>query len=258
MTQFPFRAEARFRTVFHEGMRAEPIGAGQLSYSDPEFAERRWELALEELTDAEWEELEQLFVQCGGMARGFTFLDPTENLLAWSEAFEQEVGVKRGFGVTPGVSDPAGGSGGATLTSGGGGGAVTQSVATPGGYRYAGCIWARTGSPNVAVRAHDGAGASAATALVGDSVWRRYEVGYSGAGAGEVMQFEIAATGTASVDVFGPQLEAQRTASMYKRSGGQSGVFRNARFDQVALNDRSQGPNRHSTTVRIIWTPSLA
>jgi len=253
VTQFPFRAEVRFRSTRYEG----PSG-GELSYNDPDFEEWAWEIALEDLTDSEWEELEQLFEACGGSLNGFTFLDPSANLLKWSEALTEEAWSNAGGGLTAGVSDPLGGTGAFNVTAGGGGAELTQSAAAPSRYRYVGSVWARTGSSGADVRVSDGLGTQAFTPFQGDGVWRRYSVAFNGsAETGDGVTFAVSLPPGASVDVFGPQLEAQMAASDYKPSGERSGVRANARFDQDVLRDRSLGPNRHSTRLRIVWTPSL-
>src|SRR5260370_25501899 len=51
----------------------------------------RWELRYSGLTVAEWQAIEQLFVATQGQVGSFTFLDPVENLLAWSEDFSKGV-----------------------------------------------------------------------------------------------------------------------------------------------------------------------
>ncbi|MBI1356533.1 MAG: hypothetical protein GC160_19500 [Acidobacteria bacterium] len=253
MVQFPVREEARFRTILHR-----PEVGDAISYSDPDFAERAWELAFENLTDEEWDRLEQLFIGSAGSARGFTFLDPSCNLLAWSEGLDEDVWQNNGVGVTGGLPDPLGGNAGFALTTGAGGGTLSQSIEAPAQYHYSGSIWARTASSGVVVRVHDGQGVHASRAFEPDNLWRRYEVGYAGLGSGESVHFEVSALGTAALDVFGPQLEAQIATSAYKRSSPQGGVFSNARFDQQVLRDQLVGPQRHSTKVRILWTPSLA
>lgn len=251
--QFPFQAEVRFRSVRHEG----PSG-GEMAYNDPDIEEWTWEITLEDLTDSEWGEIEQLFIAAGGSLNGFTFLDPSANLLKWSEALSEDAWASSGAGLSAGVSDPLGGTGAFTVTAGGGGAELAQSVAAPSKYRYAASVWARTGSSGAGMRVSDGLGTQSFVPFQADGVWRRYTAAFDGgAEAGDSLLFSVALPAGASVDVFGPQLEAQVAASDYKPSGERSGVHANARFDQDALSDRSRGPNRHSTRLRIVWTPSL-
>lgn len=253
MTQFPFRAEVRFRSVRHEG----PSG-GEFSSADLDFEERYWDISLEDLTDVEWSALEQLFQESGGPLRGFTFLDPSANLLAWSEVLDEDAWSNSGAGLTLGIADPLGGAAATKLTAGGGGDLVSQTVAAPAGYRYAGSVWARTSGLGGSIRVTDGQGLQAVETFQSDGVWRRYSVAYPGGGSGDSVRLELSLAAGASVDIFGPQIDAQAAASEYKPSGGRSGVHPNARFDQEVLSDRSPGPNRHSTRLRILWTPSLA
>jgi hypothetical protein len=253
VAQFPFRAEVRFRSTRHEGPNGDTI-----SYVDPELEERAWDIALEGLTDGEWAGVEALFEESRGKLGGFTFLDPTANLLAWSEAIDQEAWMVSGVGVTLGAADPLGGNRAATLTAGGGGGTLLQTIAAPAAYRYVGSVWARTVGAGAGLRVAEGQAAEAFEAFRQDGVWRRYEARYSGAGLGESVKFEVVVPTGTSVDVFGPQLEAQTAASEYKRSGERSGVHPNARFDQDVLTDRATGANQHGTRLRIVWTPSPA
>lgn len=253
VTQFPFQAEVRFRSTRYEG----PSG-GELFYNDPDFEEWAWEITLEDLTDAEWGDLEQLFTSCGGGLGGFTFLNPSANLLKWSENLLQDEWANAGGGTTAGIADPLGGSAAFHLTAGGGGSEWIQSALVPASYRYVGSVWARTGSAGTGVQISDGLGTQAFTPFQGDGVWRRYSVAFEGgAPVGEEVFFSLLLPAGESMDIFGPQLEAQVAASDYKPSSHRSGVHANARFDQEVLSDRSLGPNRHSTRLRIVWTPSL-
>lgn len=249
IAQYPYQTDIRFRTVRHEG----PNG-GAIAFADVSHEERSWDLTLEELSSEEWAALEQLFVDVGGSLRGFTFLDPSSNLLAWSEDLEQDAWANAGAGLTAGQGDPLGGNRATTLTAGGGGATVSQTIDAPGDYRYAASVWARTSSAGAGLRVANGQGSEQFTAFAADGVWRRYKAPYDGGSASESMRFEIQAPGSGGIDVFGPQLEAQAAASEYKPSGELGGVYPWARFDQDVLSDRSTGPQRHSARLRIIWT----
>jgi hypothetical protein len=81
-------------------------------------------------------------------------------------------------------------------------------------------------------------------------------VGYNLPSAAEAVAFRIVLPASATVDVFGPQIEAQASPSAYKKTLAQAGVYPNARFDQDSLGDRLTGVGRHSGDIRISWTPS--
>src|SRR3954471_18391717 len=78
-------------------------------FGDQDAGQSEWDLGLAGLTRAEWESVEALFLEVGGRWKGFTFLDPTGNLLAESEHFSQGVWLKGPLlEFTPGVADPLG------------------------------------------------------------------------------------------------------------------------------------------------------
>jgi hypothetical protein len=102
----------------------------------------------------------------------------------------------------------------------------------------------------------DGASQLVQAAFDNSNQWRRYSVGYNLPSASEFVALRIVVPANSTVEVFGPQLEAQASPSPYKKTLDQAGVYPNARFDQDALGDRLIGVGRHSGEIRISWTPS--
>ena len=252
VAQFPFEGEVRFRTALNE----LPDGS-EISFNDPDFEQRRWLLRFEELSEAEWQSLRDLFEVCEGRLKTFTLAAPGANLLAWSEALTESVWTAAGGGsVSDGQPDPLGGTAGSRLTAGGGALTVSQSLAIPASYFYAGSAWARTSAPGAQLEVNDAAGSSKAVPLDSDNQWRRYELRAEGLSAQEQVAVEISAPAGATVDVYGLQLEAQRAVSSYKKTGVRGGVFANARFDQDELDETLTAVGRHSGVVRIVWAPS--
>lgn len=252
VAQFPFRRWTGFRTLVNQAADGAEIRA-----SDVDFEERVWLLSANELGNQEWQDVEDLFVQVEGRLKSFLFLEPGANLLSWSEQLSDAAWNKdAGFTVLDGQSDPLGGLGAARITSGGTSGSVTQTLSIPASFRYAGSIWARTAQSGAVLQVDDGASQLVQAAFDNSNQWRRYSVGYNLSSASESVAFRIVLPGNATVDVFGPQLEAQASPSAYKKTLDQAGVYPNARFDQDALGDRLIGVGRHSGEIRISWTPS--
>ena len=54
------------------------------------------------------------------------------------------------------------------------------------------------------------------------------------------------------MSLFGPQAEAQQTASVYQTST-KGGVYKNARLESDLLTVTTTGVNRHSATVNILY-----
>lgn len=249
--QFPFRASIEYRTIL-----AVQADGSETRLADPDAEQRSWDLSLDGLSAAEWNDVEALFTTVNGRYGTFLFLEPGANLLSWSDQLQNGVWQAHGgAAVVGGTSDPLGGSLGFTV-SGGAGAALRQALAVPTSFRYCGSVWARTSGGGAALRVSDGAGVGFETSIIPGGGWKRYSVQFPGGGTGPAIEFELQA-GAAQLEVYGPQLEAQSAPSTYKGTQAQGGVYPNARFDNDVLTDRATGLGLHSGALRIVWTPSL-
>ena len=252
VSQFPFRKETRSRTLVNGAADGSEIKAG-----DVDFHSRRWELALHNLSDGEWQAIEDLHIQTEGRLQTFLFLEPGNNLLSWSETLADPTWTKdAGITTTDGQADPLGGTRGGKISNSGSVGALSQGLAIPASYRYSGSLWARTSSPGASLEVSDGAAQVVSAAFDSTNQWKRYSVGYNLSSGLETVLFRIVVPGGATVDLYGPQLEAQPAPSQYKKTTKQAGVYSNARFAEDVLGDRATGVNRHSGVIRIVWTQS--
>jgi hypothetical protein len=247
MAQMPVQ-----RTIRYRSRRNEMRDGSTVLLGDPDYEERAWELAFRELTDEEWQALEDLFEASEGRLGVFTFLEPGANLLAWSEQLNLAPWVASGSALD-GQADPLGGTRGGRVSAGG---SAAQTIAAPADYGYAGSAWLRTTATGAKLRLSDSAAQVVEQDVEASGEWRRYVVRYAGASATDAMTLTLAAGAGGPLDVYGPQLEAQAAASAYKISTAQGGVFANTRFDQDALVDEASGVGRHDTRVRLLWTPS--
>ena len=83
----------------------------QVKLADPGAAITEWHLSFAEMSDQELAALEALFQATEGRLTPFTFLDPADNLLAWSEQQNQAVWQADPLlTLTGGVADPMGGT----------------------------------------------------------------------------------------------------------------------------------------------------
>ncbi len=247
IAQLPLEREVRFRT-----RRNEIRDGTEIQLGDPDFEERRWDLRFRELTDAEWTALETLFATSKGRLDVFTFLEPGANLLAWSEDFTQSPWSVTGT-QTPGQADPFGGTAATSISAAG---EVSQTIAAPADYRYVASAWVKSASSGAVVRVGDGGANTFEQAVPATGQWGRLVVAYQATSSTDAIEVELAAGPGAPLEVYGAQLEPQVAASGYKKSNNQGGVFPNTRFDQDTLVDEATGPGRHSTRIRLIWTPS--
>ncbi|MEZ5365162.1 MAG: hypothetical protein R2748_23250 [Bryobacterales bacterium] len=246
MAQMPFERTVRFRSRRNEARDGSVVEIG-----DPDYEERTWQLIFHELSDAEWQALADLFAAAGGRLKTFTFLEPGANLLQWSEQLAQTPWTVAGS-VLDGQADSFGGARGSRLNAGS---SAAQMVAAPSSYRYAASAWLRTNGGGAKLRVSDNGAQVREVDVDTSGQWKRYTVAYAATSATDQMKLELVAGG-AALDIHGPQFEAQASASAYKVSSAQGGVFANARFDQDALVDEATGPGRHDTRVKLIWTPS--
>src|SRR5258708_6961278 len=111
--QFPLKRRTTLRTVSNE----LPSG-DNIRMSDPGAARVRWQLQYLGLTDGERTSIEQLFEAAEGRLTTFSFLDPTDNLLLWSEDYTKSVWtVDPLLQVTSGMAAAFGGTAAVQLTN---------------------------------------------------------------------------------------------------------------------------------------------
>jgi hypothetical protein len=142
------------------------------------------------------------------------------------------------------------------LTGGGSAGFLRQTLNIPAAFHYSASVWARTTSAEVKLQVSDTGGLFAETSFDGSNVWKRYSVSSHLSSLSELTEYSIVVPAATSVDIHGPQLEAQPSPSFYKRTLKQAGVYANARFDMDVLADRATGVDQHSGVIRISWTLS--
>src|SRR5712671_2968302 len=111
--QFPVKRRTTLRTVTND-----LPGGDNIRMSDPGAARVRWQLQYLGLTDGERSAIEQLFGAAEGRLTTFTFLDPTDNLLMWSEDYTKSVwSVDPLLQMTAGMLDPFGGNDAMQMTN---------------------------------------------------------------------------------------------------------------------------------------------
>ena len=106
LSQFPVQKTRRTRTVINRAADGSTIG---WPIRQAEITE--WLLTYADLSDEEAAALRTFFDAAEGTLNGFTFLDPTGNLLAWSEQLDDDVWQQDPLlSLTDGISDPWGGT----------------------------------------------------------------------------------------------------------------------------------------------------
>jgi hypothetical protein len=243
--QFPITRQRSARTVVNQSWQGY-----QVKLADPGAAITDWHLSFAEMSDQELAALEALFQAVEGRLTPFTFLDPTDNLLAWSEQQSQAVwqaGPR--LTLTGGVADPTGGTAAyqvgnptaATLT-------LQQTINAPASLDYCLSLYVRSDQSTQVWLVR---GSATEAQAIGPE-WTRLTSAGQLQDTADSISFGIALDPGTVVDVFGIQAEAQTAASLYKQTAETGGVYPNARFRDDALTITTVGPSRHSCELDIV------
>ena len=249
LCQFPVVRKRRTRTVANVA-----ADGTRFTYADAGGGSIEWRLAYNSLSDAELTALQTFQATAEGSLNGFTFVDPAANLLAWSGDLSNTAWNKDPLmTLSGGIADALGGTDGWRAANGGGGEqSLAQTLNAPGGYLYCFSVYARA-EQSTSLTLTAGGRSVAYPVGVG---WSRLEVAGAGDVNADAVTFAIGLAAGATVELFGPQVEAQAAASVYKASTT-GGVYEHARLDGDALEWTSTDLNRHSVTVSIFYANHL-
>jgi hypothetical protein len=212
-----------------------------------------WKLAYTGLSESEWGALQSLFTAVEGRFGTFTFVDPTDNLLSWSEDVTAAAWTKDPLlQVAGGIPDPLGGPAAWQLTNGAQAPQqLTQSLAGPSSHQYCFSIYLRTNSPCIVNLIRAAASNSAREPVAVGSNWIRVLTSGSLGGQDDGVHFGVELAAGATVFAFGPQVEAQPCAGPYKPKADRSGVYTKSRFDQDTLTQTADAVSQYSTTIQV-------
>lgn len=246
--QFPGTKRVVRRTVVNEAADGRVV-----KLDDPPASALEWRLELSGLTDAEWNAIEALFEAVEGRLGSFTFLDPFDNLLSWSEELSATAWSKESdLVVAAGIADPLGTARATRITNQGASPeSIAQSVGGPGWYQYCFSVWARSAVPASITLFQKTQTASASKAFRIGPAWKRLEHGAKLAATEETVEFGATIEAGGAVELFGLQVEAQVGASQYRKTAARSGVHANASFLEDALTRTAAGMDDNSCRLRI-------
>jgi hypothetical protein len=230
------------------------LGGGNIRMADPGAASIRWQLRYTNLSDAEWSTIQQLFESAEGRLNPFTFLDPTANLLMWSEDWTQSAwSADPLLQVAGAAEDPFGESNAIQLTNQA---QTTQRVmqTTSGSssFQYCFSLSVRSDVPLTAQLVITASGQELVKTITTDTAWHR--VSFAGAleTTADNVSFGVQLAAGTRLDVFGAQAEAQPAAGHYKKTLDRGGVYTSTRFDSDALTRQSEGANQNSCVVELL------
>jgi hypothetical protein len=249
IAQFPVTRTVNMRTV------ANQLPSGfTIRMADTGAQKVQWRLAYSDLTDGERSSLETLFEASEGQLNTFTFLDPTDNLLMWSEDWTQSVWTPDPLlQVTGGMEDPLGGSAAMQLTNT----AQTmqqiiQNTSGPSSFVYCYSVYLRSNVPGTIQLVVTATGQAALTAVTTGTSWTRVTASGSLSVQQNGIGFGVQLPAGVQVEAFGAQVEAQPGAGLYKQTIDLGGVYSNTRFSSDLLSVTATAPNQHSCEIGLI------
>jgi hypothetical protein len=249
IAQFPVTRTVNLRTV------ANQLPSGfTIRMTDTGAQKVQWRLVYSDLTDGERSSLESLFEASEGQLNTFTFLDPTDNLLMWSEDWTQAVWTPDPLlQVTGGVADPLGGSAAMQLTNTG---QTTQQIiqntSGPSSFVYCYSVYVRSNVPATIQLVVTATGQTTLTAVTTKASWTRVTNSGSLSVQQEGIGFGVQLPAGVQVDAFGAQVEAQPGAGLYKQTIDLGGVYSSTRFSSDLLSVTATAPNQHSCQIGLI------
>jgi hypothetical protein len=249
LAQFPVQKQRQVRTLVNTA------GDGtSIKLADAGAATLEWQLKYAALSDSELATLLQFFAAAEGTLNNFTFVDPTANLLAWSNDLSNAVWNAASFLSLSGANaDPTGGNNAWLVTNSGAAPQdVSQTLTAPGGYVYCLSAYAKAPTPGTL------------TLLLGNNrygqnlstVWQRIACTGAGDPTASSITFGVEFGPGAVVDIFGLQVEPQERPSVYKPTTT-GGCYENARLRDDTLCFTTTDVNRHSARVNILYANNL-
>jgi hypothetical protein len=231
--------------------RAEPLG--------------RYTLKLTNLSDAEVTTVRSFFRSMCGRFGQFQYVDPTGNLVHWSEDYTQAAWTKA-CTVGASMADPAGGNGASVLTGDGSGNCnLTQLVTVdPSVVGSLACfsvyLKAITASGAFNIYMTDGTTTRNVACTLTTTAWTRVSVPWVFGVSGNVtvgVGGNSSWTGTTQIAMFGPMLSMTAGSASYLRTPGFAALRPYCRFDQDTLDVQYRDINQTDISVKIAeFTPT--
>jgi hypothetical protein len=218
----------------------------------------RYTLKLTNLTDAEVATLEAFFISQQGRYGQFAFIDPTGNLLQYSEDFTQSCWTKA-CTVGAATADPFGGTAATVLAANSGNSSVQQAVVIdPEVSGSQACfsvyLMAVTAAGAFNIYATDGATTVNVPCSLTTTAWTRVSLPWTFGASGAVtvgIGGNSSWTGASQVAVYGPMLSMTPGAAPYLKTPGFAALRPFCRFDQDALEIQYKGPNQSDLTLKV-------
>jgi hypothetical protein len=248
LVQYPIRKSTMVRTI--KNIMAD---GSMLVTADPGAAQLVWTLTYVDLSTSDLDAIQTHFTACAGPLRGFTFLDPTDNLLLYSaDLTGASWAVPSGIQIETGLPDPLGGSSGFGVTNAGSAPQlIVQTVAAPVNYQYCFSVYAASAYGGVFSLTRSSVNDQQTNTYTLTPKWARLCSSGSLNDSGIGISLAITVAPGQSLLLFGPQLEPQVAPSRFRPTYSNSGLYLNAHWAIPELVFTADAPNLFSTSFTI-------
>jgi hypothetical protein len=244
MAQYPVHRGRQWRAITNSLESGESI-----MLNDNGGGSIEWRLRYEELTDAEVTKLTGFFAASRGEAGSFGFVDPFANLLGWSEDLSKPDWQKGLLTLTAGFGDPQGMLRASNVQNANAAEqSLSQTLAIPGEYTACFSAFVRSDSSGALGIARDG---NRVNVPVGPQ-WKRIQISGAGDTGATQSTFSLVVAANSAVRVFGLQVEAQPSPSIYRLTAAAAGVLEETRFQGGELKVINTAPGLSACQVNLI------
>lgn len=246
--QYPIKKTNVVRTITN----LLPDGS-MIVLPDTPASKLMWEMTYSELSPADATALQSHFQACCGPYHAFTFIDPTDNMLASSVDLTNSAWSKDPqIHITAGVPDPLGETNAFVFTNEGGAAQqFSQQLTVPANYQYCFSLYATSAQPSTVTVVWHGANATANSELPVSTIWNRIVSSGRLNDAGTELTVGVMLQPGQQITLYGLQLEPQVEPSRYRATITNGGVYANAHFISATLPMISDAPNLFSTRFAI-------
>lgn len=248
LAQYPIRKARVGRTITN----ILPDGSVIL-YPDSSAALMAWHLSYTNLPPNDWAALQNHFSVCSGPVHAFTFIDPTDNMLASSSdpsgaPWQHPPPIT----FTPNAADPDGGTAAFTVTNTGQTAQeITQAFTVPSGYQYCFSLYATSVQPGTLSLLRRGSSQEELSETPIGPSWSRLVSSGRLSDSGTSFTAGISLAPGQQVTIFGPQLEPQILPSGYRPTTQRGGVYANAHWTDERMTVAAEAPDLFSTSFTI-------
>jgi len=244
IAQFPLQRTRQWRWISNQMESGETI-----MLPDAPASRIAWKLQYTDVTAAEAARFNTLFAAAQGQYGSFLFVDPMANLLAWSEDFTRPDWQPGLLHISPGANDPLGMTRASlAVNPEQAEQSLTQTLNFPGDYVACFSIWARSDSSTAFGLTRDGLRSNFALT----PAWARYSISGTGIAGAPNSVFSVVIGAGQTVQIFGPQAEAQPAASSYKQTSAAAGIYPETYFASDELPMTCTGPGLFAFEIDLI------